>query len=82
MNKQMIETLAESSYDAYCDAVGGTTYDGRKIPAWSEMDKRQRDGWRAMAKSVAVNMLGICIVEAARCRGGVIASPIAGTPTA
>ena len=38
------------AFVAYCRAVG-TTHDGRPLPAWGELEQRQRDGWEAAARA-------------------------------
>lgn len=39
------------AYAAYAAAVGGTTHDGRALPAYEELGDRQRDGWEAAART-------------------------------
>ena len=38
-----------SAYERYCAGVGGTTFDGRALPTWSELGDRQKAGWLAAA---------------------------------
>lgn len=42
-----IETIARHAYNAYGDAVGGTTHDGRPMPGYDELGGRQKAGWEA-----------------------------------
>lgn len=39
--------LAKAAYDAYSKEVGGTTFDGRPLPAFEELGERQQRGWEA-----------------------------------
>jgi hypothetical protein len=42
------------AFDAYTEAKRGTTFDGRPIPAWSELGDEVRSAWSAAAQSVRV----------------------------
>lgn len=49
------EKLAREMYDTYCKAVGGTAYNGDKLPTSEEfftdpMKEKQADAWREAAK--------------------------------
>ncbi len=46
------DDVGRKAYDAYVKEVGGTTYDGKPIPKWEEIQPRQRNGWRAAAMAV------------------------------
>ncbi len=46
-----LEELAQCAYEAYGVSVGGTTWDGKPIPKWGDIQERQRDGWRAAVKA-------------------------------
>ena len=41
--------MGRAAYAAYCEAVGGTTYDGKPLPAFDDLDERQQKGWAAAA---------------------------------
>lgn len=43
---------AELAYKAYVEAVGGTSFKGKPLPAWSDLDERQKEGWRAVVKAI------------------------------
>lgn len=47
-------SLGETAWNAYRDAVGGTTYDDRPLPEWSDLGDRQRAGWEAAASAVVL----------------------------
>ena len=37
------------AYERYCDAVGGTTFDGKPLPSWTALGDRQKAGWCSAA---------------------------------
>jgi hypothetical protein len=46
------KTMGQVAFEAYCDAVGGKTYDGKPIPGWDELhgDRlKVQGGWEAAA---------------------------------
>ena len=45
-------SLGQKAYEAYCAAVGGTTFDGKPLPTFQELGDRQRAGWEAAAEAV------------------------------
>lgn len=38
-------------FQAYCDAVGGVTYDGKEIQSWEDVTYQVREGWIAVART-------------------------------
>lgn len=46
-----ITTYGEIAYDAYCEAVGGKTWDDRDIPAWKDLTDKIRAAWEAGAEA-------------------------------
>lgn len=48
----MDEDLGILAYDAYCAAVGHTTWDGRQTPDWVELGERIQGAWIAAAEAV------------------------------
>ena len=38
---------ARETYERYCAAVGGTTFDGKPLPDFTELGDRQKAGWCA-----------------------------------
>lgn len=36
---------ARELFEAYCNAVGGFTYDGKPIPGWHDLSDKVRYGW-------------------------------------
>lgn len=51
------EANAQATYEAYGKNVGGTTWDGKPIPSWEEIQPRQRNGWRAACAKCLQNYL-------------------------
>jgi hypothetical protein len=41
--------LAQGSYEAYAEATGGKTFDGRDMPAWENLGEKIQGAWRAAA---------------------------------
>lgn len=39
-------------YEAYADATGGKTFDGREMPKWSELPERIENAWEAAAAAI------------------------------
>lgn len=49
------KTLGQIAFEAYCEAVGGETFDGKPIPGWTELhgDRlKVQGGWEAAAAAV------------------------------
>lgn len=44
----------ELAYQAYADAVGGKTHDGRDMPAWGDLGDRIRSGWDSAAEVIRI----------------------------
>ena len=40
------------AWEAYAEAVGGTTFDDKPLPKWEDLGQRQKDGWGAAASAV------------------------------
>jgi hypothetical protein len=56
-----LETVAERMYSAYCEAVGGTAFNGDPLPAWKEFradpsKSKQSNAWLAAAEA-AMNLI-------------------------
>lgn len=50
------KSLGQLAFEAYCEAVGGETFDGKPIPGWDELhgDRlKVQGGWHAAAAEVA-----------------------------
>jgi hypothetical protein len=45
-------TLGQIAFEAYNEAVGGKTWDGKPIPAWAEINEKVRNGWEQSALAV------------------------------
>lgn len=50
--------LGQLAYLAYSEAVGGTTHDGRPMPAWEDLGEKIQGGWIAAAASAADHAIG------------------------
>jgi hypothetical protein len=50
--------LGQIAYLAYSDAVGGTTHDGRPMPAWEDLGETVQGGWTAAAASAIDHAAG------------------------
>lgn len=46
------KTNGEINFDAYVQAVGGSTYDDKPIPKWEDLPEKVRGGWNAGAAAV------------------------------
>ncbi len=46
------EQLGQAAYAAYCKAVGGTTFDGKPLPSFSQIGERQQAGWVEASRQV------------------------------
>lgn len=49
------KTMGQLAFEAYCEAVGGQTFDGKPIPGWEELhgDRlKVQGGWEAAAQAV------------------------------
>lgn len=55
MEPEELDACAREAWNAYAGAVGGTTFDGKPLPAWDfeegreTLGDRQKEGWRAAA---------------------------------
>lgn len=45
-------TLAKIAYEGYAEFTGGLTFDGRKMPSWTELNERIRNAWGAAVNAV------------------------------
>ena len=39
-----MKTTGQTAFEAYAEAKGGTTYDGKKIPGWNDLDEGDSRG--------------------------------------
>ena len=67
MNNVTLEALnnapAKQAWDAYAEASGGKTYDGKPLPDWEDLGEEKQAAWRAAANAVQkFNMQG-CLVQ-------------------
>lgn len=67
-----MKTLGQTAYEAYCDGVGGKTFDDKPLPTWEQLGERQKAGWEAagaqiMLETVPVSMAVHVLVNA--CHG-------------
>jgi len=46
------KTLGQIAFEAYNEAVGGKTWDGKPIPAWQDVSEKVRNGWNKAAVAV------------------------------
>lgn len=53
MAPQSLSDLGKLTYLAYSEAVGGTTHDGRPMPAWDDLGEKVQGGWIAAAAAAA-----------------------------
>lgn len=44
--------MGKRAFDAYCQSVGGKTFDDKPIMPWSELAERQKNGWIAAAMEI------------------------------
>lgn len=55
MEQHELDVCAREAWNAYAEAVGWTTYDGKPLPTWDAeegretLGDRQKEGWRAAA---------------------------------
>ena len=60
------KTLGRVAFEAYCEAVGGTTYDGKPIPGWDELSGDRatvQGGWEAAAEAIRQHMRMIHAID-------------------
>lgn len=50
---QMEKSWGQTNFDAYNEAAGGLTHDGKPIPTWDKLTDQVRANWEAGAKAVA-----------------------------
>lgn len=46
------KTYAQTAFEAYVEAVGGKTYDGKDIPKWNDLTDSVRDAWAKASGAV------------------------------
>lgn len=46
------KSLGQIAFEAYCESVGGVTYDNKPIPQWAELSERIKAAWEAGANAV------------------------------
>lgn len=47
-----IKRAGFEAYEIYRKAVGGRAYNGVKLPVYTELGKRQQDGWEAVGMAI------------------------------
>ncbi len=47
-----MKSLEQIAYEAYAANTGGKTFDGRKMPAWSDLPSHTVNAWRAAVAAV------------------------------
>jgi hypothetical protein len=52
-DKNYWNVIANTAYDAYCDARGWKSVRGEPLPKWGAQDQSLRDAWRAAAVAAA-----------------------------
>lgn len=53
MDNTTIEAMAAQMFAAYSEQAGGTTWDDKPIPTWSEIGEPIRANWVAAARAAA-----------------------------
>lgn len=48
----MQKSLSQIAFEAYTNEKGGIAYDGTPIPAWENLSKEVKSGWRAAVQAV------------------------------
>lgn len=72
-----IERYAILAYEEYGQAVGGTTWDGKPIPNWAQINARQRNGWRAAVRAPLTALLAGQLARFAQLQDGMtLSSPV------
>ena len=51
---KLVNEMAKAAWESYSDAVGGTSFIGDELPAWGQLDSRQKKGWRASVQAAAI----------------------------
>jgi hypothetical protein len=46
------KSLGQIAFEAYNEAKGGVTYDGKPIPPWEDVGDAVRSAWEAAARAV------------------------------
>lgn len=74
MTAMVTHDLARALYTAYCKAVGGKSFDGKKLPKWDEFSadeskQTQVKGWLAAADAAKEEMFEEMRVRAQGIRG-------------
>lgn len=49
---QDLEAVAQRLWDVYAEAAGGTTFDGKPLPAWADLGAKGHANWKAVAAYV------------------------------
>ena len=49
--KDIWTSAAMAAWDAYSEASGGKTYDGKPLPTWQELGEDKQAAWRTAAKA-------------------------------
>mgnify|MGYP000113615389 CR=1 FL=1 len=47
-----MKSLGQIAFEAYAEAKGGTTYDGKSIPGWDAVSEEVRQAWEVAALAV------------------------------
>jgi len=47
-----VKSYGQIAFEAYNEAKGGLTWDGKPIPPWSDVGDAVRDGWDSAARAV------------------------------
>jgi hypothetical protein len=52
MTEPATELMGKIAFDAYAEAVGGKTYDGKPIPKWDDLSINIQQAWNKAAWAV------------------------------
>lgn len=72
-----IPSLGQVAFEAYCDAVGGKTFDGKPIPGWNELhgDRlKVQGGWEAAAQAIRQHVQMMAALDASAIPAHVVES--------
>ena len=50
-DKVLYAPAARLAWDAYAEASGGKTYDGKPLPTWQELGYKKQAAWMAAARA-------------------------------
>lgn len=61
LNYELVDDFAGRLYERYCEAVGGTAWNGDPLPTWAEFGsgpqkEKQANGWREVARAALGNL--------------------------